>query len=101
MELLVADVVQRFYGFLWPMLRISAMMLVAPVLSQNAMNVRLRVLLAVVLTWLIFPLYDWPRLDPTSAAGLLEVANQVLIGATMGLMLQVVVAALVVAGQAI
>ena len=101
MELLVADVVQRFYGFLWPMLRISAMMLVAPVLSQNAMNVRLRVLLAVVLTGLIFPLYDWPRLDPTSAAGLLEVANQVLIGATMGLMLQVVVAALVVAGQAI
>jgi flagellar biosynthetic protein FliR len=39
--------------------------------------------------------------DPTSAQGLVEVFNQIMIGATMGLILQVVVGAVVVAGQSI
>lgn len=101
MELLAADIVERFYTFLWPMLRISAMLLTAPIFSLSAFNVRLRVMLAIVLTWLIFPLYEWPVLDPVSAPGLIEVFNQVMIGAVMGLVMQVVVAALVVAGQSI
>ena len=50
MNLLVADIVERFYTFLWPMLRISGLLLTAPLFSQNAVNVRLRVLLALVLT---------------------------------------------------
>ncbi len=100
-NLLAADIIERFYTFLWPMLRISALMLTAPILSQNAVNVRLRILIALVLTWLIYPLHRWPSLDPTSAAGLLQVFNQVAIGALMGLVLQIVVAAVVVAGQSI
>ena len=55
MNLLVADIVERFYTFLWPMLRISGLLLTAPLFSQNAVNVRLRVLLGLVLTWLIYP----------------------------------------------
>lgn len=101
MELLAADIVGKFYTFLWPMLRISAMLLTAPIFSLSAFNVRLRVMLAIVLTWLIFPLYEWPVLDPVSAPGLIEVFNQIMIGAVMGLVMQVVVAALVVAGQSI
>jgi flagellar biosynthesis protein FliR len=101
MNLLAADIIERFYSFLWPMLRVSALLMTAPLFSQNAVNVRIRVLLGLSLTWLIYPLQDWPRLDPTSAAGLLEVFNQVFIGASMGLLLQVVVAAIVVAGQSI
>ena len=62
MNLLVADIVERFYTFLWPMLRISGLLLTAPLFSQNAVNVRLRVLLGLVLTWLIYPLHDWPKL---------------------------------------
>lgn len=101
MQLLAADIVERFYTFLWPMLRVSAMLMTAPVFSLSAFNLRLRILLALVLTWLVFPLYDWPRLDPSTAPGLIEVFNQLMIGAVMGLVLQVVVAALVVAGQSI
>ena len=101
MNLLVADIVERFYAFLWPMLRISALLMTAPLFSQNAVSVRLRVLLAVALTWLIYPLHDWPLIDPVSAPGLLEILNQIFIGATMGLLLQVVVAAITVAGQSI
>ncbi len=101
MNFLAADVVERFYTFLWPMLRVSALMITAPIFSLSAFNTRLRVLMALVLTWLIYPLYKWPVIDPTSAQGLVEVFNQIMIGATMGLILQVVVAAVVVAGQSI
>ena len=101
MNLLTADIVERFYTFLWPMLRISALMVTAPLFSNNAFNLRLRILLALVLTWLVYPLHSWPRMDPTAASGLAEMFNQIAIGASMGLILQIVVAALVVAGQTI
>ena len=101
MNFLAADVVERFYTFLWPMLRISALMITAPIFSLSAFNTRMRILVALVLTWLVYPLHNWPVIDPTSAQGLVEVFNQIMIGATMGLILQVVVAAVVVAGQSI
>ena len=101
MNLLAADIVERFYTFLWPMLRISALMVTAPLFSMSAFSVRLRVVFAMVLAWFIYPLHKWPLIDPVSAQGLVEIFNQLTIGAAMGLMLQVVVAALVVAGQAI
>jgi len=100
MQLLAADIVEKFYTFLWPMLRISALMLSAPVFSLNAFNRRMRVLMALVLTWLVWPLQSWPQIDPVSAEGLKEIANQLAIGALAGLVLQVVLAAIVVAGQA-
>jgi flagellar biosynthetic protein FliR len=101
MDLLVADIVQRFYMLLWPMIRISAFLLSAPFFSLRAVSVRIRILLAAVLTWMIYPLIDWPSIDPISAIGLREVFTQVFIGILMGLILQVVNAALVVGGQAI
>ena len=60
MELLVADIVQRFYMLLWPMIRISAFLLSSPFFSIRAVSVRIRVLLATVLTWMIYPLTDCP-----------------------------------------
>jgi flagellar biosynthetic protein FliR len=101
MELLAADVVARFYTFLWPMLRISALMVTAPVFALRAFNVRFRVLLAIVLAWMVYPMHTWPVIDPVSAAGLKEIINQLAIGAIAGLILQMVVAAMVVGGQAI
>ena len=101
MDLLIADIVERFYMLLWPMIRISAFLLSAPFFSIRAVSVRIRVLLAILLTWMIYPLSDWPVLDPLSAAGIREVFLQVFIGVLMGLLLQVVNAALVIGGQAI
>lgn len=101
MTLLAADLVERFYTFLWPMLRIGAMLVAAPLLSLNAVSVRLRVVIGLVLTFLIYPLVKWPVIDPISAEGLLEIVNQLFIGSLMGLMLQVATGALVMAGQSI
>ena len=50
---------------------------------------------------MVYPLVDWPIIDPYSAAGLREIFNQVLIGTVMGMLLQIVNAALVVGGQAV
>jgi len=95
------DIVERFYALLWPMLRMSALMLYAPVFSLPALTTRLRILIALALAVMVYPLFDWPRIDPLSAQGLREIVNQITIGLLMGLILQVAVAAVVVAGQAI
>ena len=101
MNLLTGDIVERLYTFLWPMLRISALLISAPIFSLRALNLRVRILLAAALTWMVYPMHPWPQIDPVSAIGLLEIFNQIGIGLIMGLSLQVVTAALLVAGQSI
>ena len=101
MNFAATELLERFYTLLWPMLRISALLIAAPVFSLSAVPLRIRILLALTLTWLIFPLHDWPTIDPLSAAGLLEIFNQLAIGLVMGLILQVVTAAILIAGQSI
>jgi len=101
MDLLVSEVVERFYVLLWPMIRVSAFLLAAPFFSLRSVTIRIRVLLAALLTLMIYPLVDWPIIDPYSAAGLREIFNQILIGTVMGMLLQIVNAALVVGGQAV
>ena len=101
MDIAVTELMERFYGLLWPMLRISALLIAAPIFSLRALNLRIRIVLAMALTWLVYPLHDWPKIDPLSAGGLLEICNQLMIGLLMGLMLQVVTAAIVLAGQSI
>jgi flagellar biosynthetic protein FliR len=101
MNIAAIDIVERFYAFMWPMLRISALLLAAPVFSLSALTVRIRVLLALALSVMVYPLFTWPDIDPLSPAGLLEICNQLVIGVFMGLALQIVTAAVVVAGQTI
>ena len=101
MNLLANDIVERFYTFLWPMLRISALLMSAPIFSLRALNVRMRVLLAVAVTWMVYPVFTWPVIDPVSPAGIVEVFNQVSIGLLMGLSLQIISAAILLAGQSV
>lgn len=101
MELLIDEITTAFLSFLWPMIRISALLITAPLFSLGAVTLRIRVLLALALTLMIYPLHDWPLIDPFTASGLREVFLQAIIGGMMGLTLQIVAAAVVVAGQSI
>ncbi len=101
MNVSAVEIVERFYAFLWPMLRISALLLAAPVFSLQSVTVRIRILLALALSVMVYPVFEWPVIDPLSAPGLLEILNQLVIGVFMGLMLQIVTASVVVAGQAV
>lgn len=98
---LSADIIEKFYTFLWPLTRISAVLMTAPLFSAESANARIRLMLALVITYMVYPLMDWPKLDPLSPAGLIALLNQVVIGIVMGISLQMIVSAVVVAGQAV
>jgi flagellar biosynthesis protein FliR len=90
----------QLQGFFWPFLRLSALLLAAPMFSASSVPVRFRILLAVVVAGLIAPLIPVPALvDPFSADGVLLMAREVLIGVAMGFVLQLVFGAIVVAGE--
>lgn len=99
MNLILDDVVQMLATGLIPLLRISALLLAAPLVSLRVVSVRIRVALAVVLTIFIYPRLDLPLIDPVSAQGLMLITREILVGLLFAVVLQVVNAALVVAGQ--
>ncbi len=89
-------------AWLLPFIRLAATFSVAPVFSARGIPLRLRVLLAAALTWVMFGLLPAiPPVELFSWQGLLLVAQQVLIGLAMGFMLQMVFAAVTIAGESI
>ena len=99
MNLILDDVVLILATGLIPLLRISALLLAAPLVSLKVVSIRIRVALAVVLTIFIYPTLELPVIDPVSAGGLMLIIRELLVGLLFAAVLQVVNAALVVAGQ--
>jgi len=97
-----AEIATWVGSFLWPLIRIAALVSVAPVLGSRLMPQRLRLILVLVLTWTVLPFIGpIPAVEPLSATGLLIIAQQVLIGTSMGFMLKLVFGALQLGGQVI
>ena len=89
-------------SLLWPFMRIGAMLVATPVFSANSVPVRVRVLLALTIAWVLTPVIPAPpQIDLFSAEALLIGVYQVLIGVAMGFILQMVFSAFVIAGQSI
>lgn len=89
-------------AYLWPFLRVAAVFSVAPVLGTQIVPVRVRVLLAVVITAVMAPIVPPVRgLDPLSPGAMVVAANQVLIGLALGFALRLVFSALEMGAQAI
>ncbi|GAB4356681.1 MAG: flagellar biosynthetic protein FliR [Gammaproteobacteria bacterium] len=102
MVITTAELTSFIGALLWPLMRIGAMMGVAPVLGSAMVPVRLRIALALALTLLLFPvLPPMPAVEPLSASGLVISAQQVVIGLAMGFALRLVFSAMTVAGQTI
>ena len=74
-------------------------MLAAPLVSLRVVSVRIRIALAIVLTAFIFPMLDLPVIDATSAGGIRLIVHELFIGILFAIVLQVVNAAMVLAGQ--
>ncbi|MEZ5569440.1 MAG: flagellar biosynthetic protein FliR [Halioglobus sp.] len=88
--------------YYWPFLRLSALFLAAPVFGAASVPVRVRIILAATITALAMPMLPpMPSVDVLSAAGLMLAAQQVLIGLTMGFIVQLIFGAAVIAGQTI
>jgi flagellar biosynthetic protein FliR len=86
--------------FGWPFVRILSFVATEPVLGNNAVSFRVKVALSLFIAVLLAPVLPAaPSVAPASAAGLLILAQQVLIGTAMGFAARIVVSAAEMAGQ--
>ena len=89
-------------AFIWPLIRISALVASAPVFSSKQTPIHFRIGFALILTWILMPLVPVPQnVEVFSPEAMLIVAQQVLIGLAMGFVLHLVMAAIVFGGQVI
>ena len=87
-------------AWLWPFLRIGACLMVAPIFGARFVPARMRIILAGAVTLIVAPLLpEQPAVSPFSAPGIVITAQQLLIGAAIGFVLQVVFDALAMGGQ--
>jgi flagellar biosynthetic protein FliR len=87
-------------AYLWPLLRIGACLMVAPVFGARFVPGRYRIILAGAVTLLIAPLLPaMPDVSPFSGQGLVITVQQLIIGVAIGFVLQIVFDALAMGGQ--
>lgn len=89
-------------GWFFPMARILALVAAAPVFSNTALPRRIRLVFGLALTLAIVPgLTPLKGIEPASGAGLLILAQQILIGVAMGWVMRVIFTAIGLAGELI
>lgn len=88
--------------YLWPFLRIGALVMTAPPLNAQAVAPRVRLMFALLLTLVLAPLVKAPAgLTPLSIDWGLQIGRELLVGAALGLMLQLVFEGIMLAGEVI
>ena len=102
MHLTSAQFLAWIGAFLWPFVRIAAMLTAAAVFGTRALPMRLRLMLALALTLVIAPVAGpMPAVEPVSNESLAIIVHQVVIGAALGFVLRMVFAAFELAGEMI
>lgn len=86
-------------AYFWPFVRILAFVLSAPIFGNPSMPLQLRIGLALVLSFVIAPVIALPHVDPLSLAGIGILAQQILIGVTLGLTVRIIFTAAEAAGE--
>lgn len=102
MTLTAATILEAVSQYVWPFIRIGALLMVMPVIGGAFTPARVRVLLAMAVTGVIAPtLGPVPAVEILSIEGLLLVGRELLIGAVMGFAVQLVFDAIALGGQII
>jgi len=97
-----ADIEAWAATFLYPFLRILALMSSAPLFSHASVPVPLRVGLALAITAIVaLAAPAAPFVSPFSAAGGILIVQQIVVGVAIGLAMQLVFAAVTLAGDLI
>ncbi|MFM9967574.1 MAG: flagellar biosynthetic protein FliR [Burkholderiales bacterium] len=87
--------------FLWPFIRVLALLMAAPVFSHRTIPARIKISAALAITLVIAPALPAPGLGAFGPAAWLLVAEQILVGVAIGFSLRVVFAAVEMAGDMI
>jgi len=86
--------------FMLPMFRIAALLMTMPAIGTTLVPTRVRLYLALAITVVVAPaLPPMPAVNALDLGALLLIAQQIIIGAAMGLSLQLFFQAFVIAGQ--
>lgn len=86
-------------AYLWPMTRILGMMALAPLYNNGQIPARVKIGLSFLLAMVVAPsIPAGPAMDPMSMAGLLILAQQLVIGLAMGLAMRMAFAGAEMAG---
>ena len=89
-------------AFVFPLARILTLLAAAPPFNNAGLPTRVRLALGLALTMVISPaLPPVPPIEPTSAVGVLILAQQMIIGLAMGFVLRLVFSAIDLAGTMI
>ncbi|WP_067515241.1 flagellar biosynthetic protein FliR [Endozoicomonas ascidiicola] len=88
--------------YLWPLFRIVALFMVMPLFSSRVVAPRVRLLMAMAITFLVSPLLPAvPAVEPLSTTALMITLQQLMIGFVMGMVLQIYFAIFTSAGEMI
>jgi flagellar biosynthesis protein FliR len=97
-----ADVSMWVSRMWWPALRVSGFVLTAPAAGDTVVPGRVKIVLTLALAFLLAPLVQVPAgLSIFSAAGMLAAVLELLIGISIGMVVQLAFEALIFAGQSI
>lgn len=95
-----AELTAWLTAFLWPFIRMLALVSTAPVFGEPGVSRNLKVAISVLLAVAIAPtLAPMPQVPIVSAGGVWIVIQQVLIGAAIGFTMRMVFAAVLAAGE--
>ena len=98
----VGDIMAWMQSVLWPFIRIAGMFSIAPLFGAQTIPVRVRVGGALAISLLIAPSVSPAAFpDPFSAPGVLAIGTQLLIGLSMGFVLQLLFTGLYLSGELI
>lgn len=100
--LTVMQIADTLQATIWALLRVSGVILIAPLLGAVFVPARVRVLIGLVLAVAMLPIVgELPTYSPLSATGLYTIAQEIIIGVAIGFILKLAVEAAVFAGQVI
>jgi len=95
-----ADINLWIAGLLWPLTRILGLLAASPLFGNSSVPASVKLSLGVLLAMVVAPAVPLlPGADPTSLAGLLILAQEMLIGLAMGFSIRIVFAAVEMAGE--
>lgn len=96
------DLARTISAYTWVLFRVASVFMTMPVFGTQLLPARVRLFLAMILTLLVAPqIPAMPELDPLSLGTWVVITEQILIGAAMGFMLQLLFQIHVLAGQII
>jgi flagellar biosynthesis protein FliR len=102
LDIAITPIFTHLQGYLWPLVRIGAFVMVMPLVAGSFVPVKVRLLLALALTAVIAPAIPSPTSPEfLSLAGLMAMAQEIAIGVAIGFSLQLVFDAITLGGQVI